>query len=195
MSVHSSRCHGQIPLGRAKLSKIPFPDHEMERPRLRVCQIERGGRIAVDSRSVISWVRPAAELAPAIPGRAIARTIASAGRSGVRSCPRAGCGRSAAEAAMEGRLPRGFYVKRARSTRRGARVDRSQQRSRSQTDPLPRRGDASFKQTALRGVVSLAFRLTNDAQRRWAEEILVSGYPLHTRNPGDQSPAALMMLR
>ena len=30
----------------------------------------------------ISWVRPAAELAPAVPGRAIARTIASAGRSG-----------------------------------------------------------------------------------------------------------------
>ena len=30
----------------------------------------------------INWVRPAAELAPAVPGRAIARTTASAGRSG-----------------------------------------------------------------------------------------------------------------
>jgi hypothetical protein len=38
----------------AALDKFRFPDHEMERPepRVRLCQIERGGRIAVDRRSV-----------------------------------------------------------------------------------------------------------------------------------------------
>src|SRR5271166_4263105 len=41
--------------------------------------------------------------------------------------------------------------------------------SRSQIGPLPRRWDASFKQTDFRGVGSLAFRLTNDAQRRFVE--------------------------
>src|SRR5271166_5860914 len=67
-------------------AKFRFPDHEMERsePRLRVCQIERGGRICCEWIAVasISWPRPAPRSAPAVRWRAIARTRASAGRSG-----------------------------------------------------------------------------------------------------------------
>src|SRR5271166_3696386 len=54
------------------------PDHEMERsePRLRVYQIERGGRICCEWIAVasISWPRPAPRSAPAVRWRAIART-------------------------------------------------------------------------------------------------------------------------
>ena len=42
-----------------------------------------------------------------------------------------------------------------------------QQRSRSEIGPLARLGDAGFKRTAFGGVESSAFRLANDAQRRF----------------------------
>ena len=63
--------------------------------------------------------------------------------------------------------------------------------SRSQIDPLPRRGDASFKQTAFRGVGSLASRLTNDAQRCVVETAERGGLDLIGQDP-EQQPTRQM---
>ena len=63
--------------------------------------------------------------------------------------------------------------------------------SRSQIDTLPRGGDASFKQTAFRRVGSLAFRLTNDAQRRFVETAERGGLDLIRQDP-EQQPTRQM---
>ena len=120
----------------------------------------------------ISWDGPAAELAPAVPGRAIARTTASAGRSGAgariggrrppegshgrcgerRPLPPAGdprhCALRRSRRLVLGRLA-ASSMSRARSLMIGARVRRpAPARNRCPPSPLPR---SSARRRAPRG--------------------------------------------